>query len=148
MRIICIHSTRVQRTRNIWQSSTAPSTFSISGGRLVLVLGMSGYLRGFHPLPLSLLFQFLSIFSLLPDRSLAPAGNKIQGLARRHCELLTPSSFTRPGFAYVMRPSIFHDSVFHSRSVWFDKHKLLDNVAFVVVKLIFTHFKSEDNITS
>jgi hypothetical protein len=96
----------------------------------VLVLGMSVYFPGFHPLPLSLLFQFLSIFSLLPDRSLAPAGNKIQGLARRHCELLTPSSFTRPGFACVMSPSIFHDSVFHSKSAWFDKHNLLDDIAF------------------
>jgi hypothetical protein len=74
--------------------------------------------------PPSLLFQFLSIFSLLPDRSLAPAGNKIQGLGRRHCELLTASSFTRPGFACVMSPSIFHGCVFHSRSVSFDKHKV------------------------
>jgi hypothetical protein len=93
-------------------------------------IGSGSLFSRISPLPLSLLFQFLSIFSLLPDRSLAPAGNKIQGLARRHCELLTPSSFTRPGFACVMSPSIFHDSVFHSRSVWFDKHKLLDDMAF------------------
>lgn len=54
-----------------------------------------------HPLTL---FQFLCVFALLPERSLPPAGNKIQGLARLLCELLALSSFMRHGSAYVISP--------------------------------------------
>jgi hypothetical protein len=72
-----------------------------------------------NPLPqFPFLLQFLSVFALRPDRSLATAGNKIQGLARRHCELLTVSSFTAPGFAYSIGLSLPPECAVHSRSVW------------------------------
>jgi hypothetical protein len=78
-----------------------------------------GYVRLFARIPPHppLLFQFLGVFALLPEWSLAPAGNKIQGLARRHCELLALSSFTRPGSAYLINLSIPQYGVYQSASV-------------------------------